>query len=207
MKRTPLFFLLCLTLLSFGLFHFEPSKAENESSNEVLFRESFSLQGEKLRRASQEVKSSESAGEGLKRLQGTDETFAKLIVKAQSKGPVRVIVGLNTAFLPEGFLPNAQLVESQRKGIARTQDSLIMQLMGFNVSSFTRFTFIPFIAMEMDAAALTLLRNSPEVSSIEEDLPKPLVLAESVQLIGGQRGLDQRIQRRRTNCSDSGYRC
>src|ERR1051325_3980023 len=32
MKRTPLFFLLCLTLLSFSLFHFQSSNAKNESS-------------------------------------------------------------------------------------------------------------------------------------------------------------------------------
>ena len=32
MKRTPLFFLLCLTLLSFSLFHFQTSNAKNESS-------------------------------------------------------------------------------------------------------------------------------------------------------------------------------
>src|SRR5689334_5529933 len=33
MKRTPLLILVCLTLLSFSLFHFEPSKAKNKSSN------------------------------------------------------------------------------------------------------------------------------------------------------------------------------
>src|SRR5215216_1708308 len=54
MKRTPLLFLLCLTLLCFGLFHFGPSKAENESSN--------NQQDDKLRRASQEVKNSKSVG-------------------------------------------------------------------------------------------------------------------------------------------------
>jgi hypothetical protein len=62
MKRTPLLFLLCLTLLFLGLFLFEPSKAENKSTNEVPVHESFSQEGDKLRRASQEVKSSKSAG-------------------------------------------------------------------------------------------------------------------------------------------------
>ena len=67
MKRTPLLFLFCLTLLSFCLFHFEPSKAENESSNEVLVHESFSQQGDKLRQDSQEIKSSKSAGANVER--------------------------------------------------------------------------------------------------------------------------------------------
>lgn len=268
MKRTPLLFLLCLTLLFFGLFHFDSSKAENEFSNEVLVHERFSQEGDKLRRASQEVKSSKSAGANFERrelfqsatvdsdsaipetnksdkvtvppscfslttsvapgadgnitrniapncsgglsnflisniepvgpvatnvsssagpgrVQGTDETFARLITKAKSKGPVRVIVGVKTAFRPEGLLQNAQLVQFQREGIAQAQESLIAQLMGFNAHSITRFTFIPFIAMELDAAGLTFLQNSPRVSSIEEDLPRPLALAESVPLIGG----------------------
>ncbi|HKR13946.1 MAG TPA: S8 family serine peptidase, partial [Pyrinomonadaceae bacterium] len=120
-----------------------------------------------------------------KRLPGTDETFARLITRAESEGPVRVIVGLNTAFRPEGLLPNAQLVEFQREGIAQAQDSLIFQLLSFNARSITRFTFIPFIAMELDAAGLAFLKNSPEVTSIEEDLPRPMTLAQSVPLIGG----------------------
>jgi hypothetical protein len=122
---------------------------------------------------------------GLVRVQGTDRTFAKLITRAESEGPVRVIVGLNTPFLPEGFLANAQLVQSQRRRIAQAQNSLIGQLMGSNARSITRFTFIPFMAIELDAPGLKFLQNSPEVSSIEEDLPRPMALAESVPLIGG----------------------
>jgi len=53
MKRTPLLFLLCLILLSAGLFHFEPSKAENKSANEAPLHGSFSQQGDKLRWTSQ----------------------------------------------------------------------------------------------------------------------------------------------------------
>jgi hypothetical protein len=214
MKRTPLLFLLCLALLLFSLFHLEPSNAKNESSGAVPAHESFSAQiptsvvsksesqlqqygtGQPMRLISgaigwesniQRVRPVptnifSSAGPG--RVQGTDEAFAKLIIKAEREGPVRIIVGLNTAVLPEGFLPNAQLVEAQREGITQAQDSLIAQLMGFNARSITRFTFIPFIAMELDAAGLAFLQNSPEISSIEEDLPRPLALAESVPLIG-----------------------
>lgn len=166
MKRTPVLFFLCLILL-FCLLPLLPSKAENESSNE-----DFPISN---------IFSNGAPG----RLPGTDETFPRLISEAESQGPVRVIVGLNTAFQPEGFLANAQLVGSQRVGIAQAQNSLLGQLVSFNVGSITRFTFIPFIAMEVDAAGLTFLQNSSEVSSIEEDLPRPMALAESVPLIGG----------------------
>jgi len=190
--------LLCLILLSFGLFHLEPSKAKNQSSNEAFAAQSPQYgTGQAMRLISDATGSASniepvgpvatnifsSAGQG--RVQGTDEAFARLIIKAKSEGPVRVIVGLNTAFRPEGLLPNAQQVESQREGITQAQDSLIAHLTGFNTSAITRFTFIPFIAMELDEAGLTFLQNSPEVSSITEDLPIPLALAESVPLIGG----------------------
>jgi predicted lipoprotein with Yx(FWY)xxD motif len=47
MKRTPLLFLLCLILLSLGLFHFEPSKAKNESSNNQQGRTSQRIDSSK----------------------------------------------------------------------------------------------------------------------------------------------------------------
>ena len=180
MKRTSLLFLLCLTPLFFSLFHSQASRAENES-NPTQYGTGWESTIEPVVPVATNIFS--IAGPG--RVQGTDETFARLISKAKSKGPVRVIVGLNTPFRPEGFLRNAQLVQSQRKEITQAQDSLIVQLTGSNARSLTRFTFIPFIAIEVDEAALTFLRNSPEVSSIEEDVPRPLALAESVPLIGG----------------------
>ena len=67
---------------------------------------------------------------------------------------------------------------------------MISQLTGFNVRSITRFTFISFMAMELDAAGLKFLRNSPDVSSIAEDLPNEATLAESVPLIGGNAAWD-----------------
>src|SRR5829696_3803740 len=119
MKRTPLFFLLCLALVCFSLFHLEPSNAESESSSAVPTHESFSAQiptsaisksesqlqqhgtGQPMRLISgaigwesntQRVRPVltnifSSAGPG--RVQGTDEAFAKLIIKAEREGPVR----------------------------------------------------------------------------------------------------------------------
>src|SRR6185295_11241537 len=183
MKRTPLLLSLCLILSVFCLFHFESSKAESESSNEALATSAISKSKSQSPQHSTEQAMrliSESTGWksniepvgpfainifssiGPGRVQGTDKTFARLIIKAESEGPVRVIVGLNTAFQPEGFLPNPQVVDSQRKGIAQAQDSLIVQLLGSNARSITRFTFIPFMAMELDAPGLKFLQQSRE---------------------------------------------
>jgi hypothetical protein len=46
MKRTPLLFLLCLTLLSLSLFHFQTSNAKNESSGAALVHQTASQQGD-----------------------------------------------------------------------------------------------------------------------------------------------------------------
>src|SRR5262249_26964643 len=43
-----------------------------------------------------------------------EDTFAKLIAKVQSSGPVRIIVGLRIPFQVEGSLPTPQLVQLQR---------------------------------------------------------------------------------------------
>ena len=47
-----------------------------------------------------------------------------------------------------------------------------------------KFPFIPYLALEVDTLGLRYLEESSEVSSIQEDLPVPPTLAESVPLIG-----------------------
>ena len=124
-----------------------------------------------------------SSGPG--RAQGVDETFTRLIGKAEAEQSVRIIVGLNTSFLPEGVLPNVQEVQSQRQKINDAQSNLLAKLSSLNPRAVSKFQFIPYMAMEVDAATLRDLQNSPEVTSVEEDLPRYISLAESVPLIGG----------------------
>ncbi|MGE0101487.1 MAG: putative Ig domain-containing protein [Blastocatellales bacterium] len=87
------------------------------------------------------------------------------------------------AFQPEGRLSLAA-VQSQRRAIAQTQTGLLARLTAFQIRSVKRFTYIPFIAMEVDAGALAQLREAPEVTSIVEDALQEFSLAESVPLIG-----------------------
>ncbi|MBZ5535410.1 MAG: S8 family serine peptidase [Acidobacteriia bacterium] len=113
------------------------------------------------------------------------QAFDSLIAKAEAGGSVRVIVGLRMNFHPEGQLGDAAVVQLQRSSIARAQDALIAQMTASNIQSLRRFSFIPYLAIEVDAAGLQLLKSFPEVVSVEEDVPVPPALAESVPLIGG----------------------
>jgi uncharacterized protein (TIGR03437 family) len=112
------------------------------------------------------------------------QTVAELITKAQAEGAVRVIVGLRIAFEPEGRLASLAQVLAQRLAIAQSQNTLLSQMAAYRVTSVKQFAYIPFLAMEVDAAGLEYLQASPGVVSIQEDTLHPLSLAESVPLIG-----------------------
>ena len=81
------------------------------------------------------------------------------------QGPVRVIVELQGRFEVEGSLVTPQAAQAQRDVIAALQDGVLHTMATHNVSSVKRFTYIPYLAMEVDAVALEALRASPEVVS------------------------------------------
>ena len=111
--------------------------------------------------------------------------FAALRVRIRSEQRVRVIVGLRTDRLSVGpAAAGLRQREARTKPIARAQQELAVRMSNHNVSSIRRFRFIPFVAMEVDEAALEALASDPEVVSIEADgVVKPL-LTESAHLIG-----------------------
>ena len=110
--------------------------------------------------------------------------YGALLDKADRQGTVRVIVELQGRFEVEGSLVTPQAAQEQRDVIATLQDVVLQTLAMHNVSSVKQFTYIPYLAMEVDAAALEALRASPEVATIIEDIPLPPALADSVPLIG-----------------------
>ena len=126
-----------------------------------------------------------------------DKTFVKdalapqpdgLIEKARRDGAVRVIVGLRAGFQTDGDLSSAAQ-NRRRAEIKRAQDDLLADLPGYNVARVKRFDFIPFLALEADAAALEKIKASPAVVSIQEDrLVKPS-LTESVPVVGATGGM------------------
>jgi hypothetical protein len=95
--------------------------------------------------------------------------YTVLLTKAQQNGSVRIIIGLQVPFVPEGNLPDEAAVTAQRKAIADAQDALLRRLAGHNTQNVITFEYAPFIAMDVDSAALSQLIVDPEVSSIEED--------------------------------------
>lgn len=102
----------------------------------------------------------------------TPQALETLLAKAKAQGFMRVIVGLNVTFVPEGNLPNPQAVQAQRRTIRQAQGALLESLLAckFKPGSIKRFDAIPFIAMSVNAAALKYLNASTQVKSIEEDV-------------------------------------
>jgi subtilisin family serine protease len=102
--------------------------------------------------------------------------------KAASTG-ARVIVQLATPFSPEGRLAGDQ-AGAQRRAIGAAQDAALGKLAGQKVKVHARYEHIPFLALEVDAAALDLLARLPEVATIQEDRFQKPLLASSNAVIG-----------------------
>ena len=114
--------------------------------------------------------------------------YADLDAELQQSGSVRVIVRFRESaeeFAAEGALSGPAAVVKQRGGIKRNADQLLQRLPEQARRNSKRFDYIPYMALEVDAAGFADLLNAPEIDLIEEDLAVPPTLAESVPLIGG----------------------
>lgn len=109
-------------------------------------------------------------------------TASELRTAAAEEGSVRVIVGLDSSFAPEGGL-SSKRVAAQRSGIRDARQALLRDLGSSRYEVVRRFDSIPYVAMEVSAAALARLEASDAVSSVTEDAALPPLLAESVPLI------------------------
>lgn len=114
--------------------------------------------------------------------------FDELIEKAGRSGSARVIVGLRVDFQTEGEL-SSPAQNRQRTAIKQAQNNLLGDLTNYKVGGVKRFEFIPFLAIEANAATLEKLKASPLVVSITEDrLVKPTIV-ESVPVVGAAGGM------------------
>ncbi len=107
-----------------------------------------------------------------------------LVAKVQEYGSVRVIVGLNVSFQPEGTLAGPLAVRTQRQLIDVVQDSVMQKMAGTNTTLIAEFKYIPYIAVAVDADALARLAALPETTTFQEDVPSPPALASSIPVIG-----------------------
>ncbi len=118
--------------------------------------------------------------------------FAALKGKVRSDTRVRVIVGLRIGRQPASTSADRSGGSRRRPvRIAQPQQSLMIRMSGHNLSSVRQFKFMPYLAMEVDEAALEALESDPEVVSIEEDLVVRPRLEDSTALIGAPQAWSQ----------------
>ena len=98
-----------------------------------------------------------------------------LLATAQGSGTVRLIVGVNQPFIPLGGLSSTQASE-QQASISAAQESLLSDLNAYKLSNVSKFSYIPYVSLSVDPAALKVLLASPQVTSVEEDRPVPATL-------------------------------
>lgn len=115
--------------------------------------------------------------------QDNPKAFSKLLSKAQTTGSVRIIVKLDTSFRPEGQLSGPQAAISQQARIAMVQGQLLDAVSKYNAQGIKRYKYTPYTAMEVDSTALRALISDPLVISIQEDIPVPPTLTDSVPLV------------------------
>ncbi len=125
-----------------------------------------------------------SAQPGIRRSLAKVEALHRLLPTAQQDGSVRVLVELDTAFNPEGEIRGSTAIQFQRYEIGRAQEAVSKRLESFEASIIRSFKFIPLMTVRVDAAGLEDLAANPLVISIQEDEAIPLVLSDSVPLIG-----------------------
>jgi subtilisin len=114
------------------------------------------------------------------------ETAVSLMDKARREGPQRVIVGLDSGFVPEGKLRNTAAAIQQQE-ISDRQTALMTSLAGLSATEQRRFRYIPFILLEVDADAVQRLASLPLVTSLQEDVAERLVMASSNPVIGADK--------------------
>jgi hypothetical protein len=112
------------------------------------------------------------AGEERETTVESEAHWSELERKAAEQGVVPVIVTLSLDYVPEGELPPAERDEQQRR-IAEEQRALLDELAGTRVENVTTFAPVPQITMSVGVDAIAVLRASPRVEAVGEDVPLP----------------------------------
>ena len=95
---------------------------------------------------------------------------------------MRVIVGLQTRFTPEGALDEAA-VKTQRAQIDSVRERLVGSLAGTEHRVVNTFETVPSVALELSPEALSALERSGQAASIVEDELSQPHLAQSTRLV------------------------
>ena len=120
----------------------------------------------------------------------------KVRKKIADEGRARILVQFR---LPRGHVPESQLsraaAAAQRSDIVKTRGNVLAKLKKFNYRIVHQYTYVPLLALEVDASALADLEGAPMwVDRVFEDSLKKPLLPQSVPLIGADvawgRGFD-----------------
>jgi subtilisin family serine protease len=114
----------------------------------------------------------------------TPRVAIDLQARVQQEGSLPVVVRLDLSFVPEGRLPSAASALAQRDRIRRLQDNVLAGLPAGLQRAARRFRHIPYLALEVDSGALADLLADPDVLRVQEDVPSPPDLAQSIPWIG-----------------------
>lgn len=103
--------------------------------------------------------------------------------KAKLEGSVRVIARLNMRSRREGDLPTAQAVAAQRQSIQAVQSAVLSELAATSFSVTSRFSTIPFLALEVSGDSLAALERSSLIVDVQEDRINTVSLGNSIPVI------------------------
>jgi len=104
----------------------------------------------------------------------------RLEALARDEGRIPVIVRVRTGFTPETEL-SGFAAANQREAIASAQRAVLADVPG--AERVWRFESVPMVSMQVTAAGVRALLDSPDVEAVYEDVARPLVLNRSVPFI------------------------
>jgi subtilisin len=112
------------------------------------------------------------------------QQYNEIHPKVQNGGKVRLIVTLNVDFRPEGEVRGAFGVTAQQQAIARAQSAVAKRLEVQQGVVLRTYKHAPLMLVHVDQAGLADLVANPDVAAIQEDVPVPPTLMDSIPLIG-----------------------
>ncbi len=112
----------------------------------------------------------------------SEADFGRMKVAGAPAGKTRVIVGLKTAFTPEGALPEDRRA-AQRSDIARATEDVRRALAGTEHRVIHTYETVPYIALELSPKALDRLQSEGVAASLQQDTADRPTLAQSTGII------------------------
>jgi subtilisin family serine protease len=110
-------------------------------------------------------------------------SYEALNAKIGQTGSVRLIVKVDAPFKPMAR-PDSPDSKVQMKGIEVAQDAILSALAKFNPKAFHKYSYTPYLFVEVDGPALNALLALSRVLEVHEDVPEFPTLDVSVPLIG-----------------------